>query len=225
MAVKKIIKKILLSSKYTHYLIKNIRKIRGDVFGNQGPITAQDFEVIKNGIEEVKPKVFIEIGTGVGSSAEKIYNYLKDHYPDCHFYTMDIFKNHITNINKKYSGHPTFHALLGLSVSPEETTPPARDELADYHGPVDILRHLLEDDLKNRNVDIAFIDSRKGSALAEFMLLEKYLSAEGIIFCHDILNEGKGVEVLDHLKQRKDEFTYEVADTSPMGMITIRMRK
>ena len=203
---------------------KILRAIKGDFFDNAGAVTPRDYEVLCQGIDEVKPSVYIEIGTGKGVSATYVFDYLKKNFPKCHFYTLEIFKEHYENIKLKYDSEPTFHALLGLSVTKTETTDPAFSELKNYHGPENTLRDLLEKDFTTKKVDIAFIDSRKGSALAEFLLLEKYISRSGIIFCHDILNRGKGVEVLLHLQQNKSRYDYDVLDTGAAGMIKIKFR-
>ena len=208
--------------------VKKIRKfykrLRGDHFDNAGAVTDKDFEVMVEGIDRVKPGTFIEIGTGKGYSAEKIFTHLQKHFPHCDFYTIDIFKPHVDAITNKFSNEKHFHAIHGLSVMKEQTTDPARTELKSYSGRQNVLYDLLHDGLKNRKIDIAFIDSRKGSALAEFMLIEKYLSPSGIIFCHDILNGGKGVEVLDHLKQNETRYDFEVLNTGAAGMIRIRLK-
>jgi len=148
----------------------------------------------------VKPETYIEIGTGRGISATYVFNYLQTNYPKCHFYTLEIFPQHYEAIREKYKNADHFHALLGLSVTREETTNPAHDELANYSGPVNTLRKLLEKDFESKKVDIAFIDSRKGSALAEFHLIEK------------------------HLQQHKNRYDFDVIDTGPAGMIRIRLR-
>jgi len=114
--------------------------------------------------------------------------------------------------------------VLGLSISPEETTSPAREELRGYKGPVNVLRELIQNELAKTKIDVAFIDSRKGSALPEFFLVEKHLAPNGIIFCHDILNRGKGVEVLVYLQQHKERYEYDVLDTGAAGMIRIRIK-
>lgn len=205
-------------------LKKYYRALRGDHFDNAGAVTEMDYTVLKQGIDEVKPETYIEIGTGRGISATYVFNYLQSNYPKCHFYTLEIFPQHYEAIREKYKNADHFHALLGLSVTREETTNPAHDELVNYTGPVDTLRNLLEKDFVSKKVDIAFIDSRKGSALAEFHLIEKHLSPKGIIYCHDILNRGKGVEVLMHLQQHKNRYDFDVIDTGPAGMIRIRLR-
>ena len=97
-------------------------------------------------------------------------------------------------------------------------------ELKNYKGPNDILRNLLDDEFEKRHLDIAFIDSRKGTALPEFLLLEKKLSPNGIIFCHDILNRGKAVEILMFLQRHKDRYVYDVLDTGPCGMLRIKLK-
>lgn len=218
------LQKFFIPQNYYKYARSYFNRLQGDEFSNPGPITDEDFQQIKIGIDEVKPKVFIEIGTGKGISTKMIYNYLKKNYPECHFYTVEIFKKYFKSIMKRFADCPTFHPLLGLSVRREETTPPAYDELNNYSGPSDILRKLFNDKLKNRNVDIAFIDSRKGSSLAEFLILEKRLSEKGIIFCHDINNNGKGLEVLDFLENHKERYSFQVINTGPMGMIKIRLK-
>jgi predicted O-methyltransferase YrrM len=203
---------------------KFIRSRRGNHFDNAGAVTQLDYKLIMQGIDQVKPRVFIEIGTGKGVSTENIFTYLNNNYPDCEFYTIDIFKEHYNNILNRFKGYKKFHALLGLSVLKEETTDPAFTELKNYDGPQNVLRSLLENELKHRQADIAFIDSRKGSALSEFLLLLKYMNKEGIIFCHDILNRGKGVEVLTYIQKYKDKFDYDIIDTGPAGMLVIRLR-
>ncbi len=212
------------------YVKKNVKKrlkkyyraIRGDHFDNAGAVTDLDYQIIQIGIDEVKPASFIEIGTGKGISTTHVFNYLQEKFPACQFYTLEIFQEHYENIVRKFSAFPAFHALLGLSVTREETTPPAFDELANYHGPVNTLRNLLETEFSDKKIDMAFIDSRKGSALAEFKLLEKYISPNGIVFCHDILNRGKGIEVFSYLQEFRERYIYDVLDTGPAGMIRIR---
>ncbi len=218
------LQKYFIPKNYIRYLRRLLNALQGDVFSNAGSITDEDFEQIRIGIEQVNPKIFIEIGTGKGISTKKIYNYLRSNYPKCHLYTLEVFKKYHNQIRKQFYDCHTFHALNGLSVLVEETTPPAYNELMHYSGPTDILRKLFNQDLKNRQVDIAFIDSRKGSARAEFLLLEKKLSSRGIIFCHDILNNGKGVEVLEYIQTHQDKYTFEVIDTGLEGMIKIRRR-
>lgn len=205
-------------------LKKYYRALRGDHFDNAGAVTAEDYKLIMQGIDDVKPSSFIEIGTGRGISSSHIFPYLLQHFPSCDFYTLEIFPEHHKNIQMKFGEHSNFHAVLGLSVTREETTDPAHAELANYKGPVNSLRDLLKKDFSNRKVDIAFIDSRKGSALAEFKLLDEYMNPRGIIFCHDILNRGKGVEVLLYLQEHRDRYDYEVLDTGPAGMIRIRRK-
>lgn len=205
-------------------LKKYYRALRGDHFDNAGAVTEMDYTILKEGIDEVKPSSYIEIGTGKGISATHVFNYLQKNFPQCHFYTLEIFQQHYDAIREKYKDSAFFHALLGLSVTREETTNPAFDELVNYTGPVNTLRNLLEKDFNGKKVDIAFIDSRKGSALAEFKLIERHMSPKGIIFCHDILNRGKGVEVLLYLQQNKNRYDFDVLDTGPAGMIRIRLR-
>lgn len=208
-----------------HNLIKICKKIigniKGDVFFNPGSITDRDFKEIRNTIDKVKPSTFIEIGTGRGISTLKIYNYLKTFYPSCHFYTVEIYKRYYNNIKQQFSNNKTFHSLLGLSVRREETTNPAHKELKNYSGPDDILRKLLNGELRGKKIDIAFIDSRKGTALAEFLILKERLSKNGVILCHDVLNDGKGVEVLEYLKNHQDKFRFEIINTGPQGLLKI----
>jgi len=64
-----------------------LHTLRGDVFSNAGPIADEGFEQIGIRIEQVFPKIFIEIGTGKGILAKRIYDYLRSNYPKCHFYT------------------------------------------------------------------------------------------------------------------------------------------
>ncbi|MBP6335280.1 MAG: class I SAM-dependent methyltransferase [Bacteroidia bacterium] len=203
-------------------LKKYYRALRGDHFDNAGAVTPLDYQVMQIAIDEIKPRSFIEIGTGKGVSATHVFNYLQEKFPACHFYTLEIFQEHYENILQKFSKNPNFHALLGLSVTRDETTNPAYDELANYKGPVNTLRDLLEREFSDTKVDMVFIDSRKGSALAEFKLVEQYMSPKGIVFCHDILNRGKGVEVLSYLQEFRDRYFYDVLDTGPAGIIRIR---
>lgn len=205
-------------------LKKYVRSLKGDYFDNAGAVTEADFIELKKAIDQVNPRIYIEIGTGRGISASRIFSYMKERHPQCDFYTIDIFKEHADNIRKKFEGEPRFHALLGLSVMREETTDPARSELRDYKGPQNVLRELLRTELGGKNVDVAFIDSRKGSALAEFHLLLDHLAPGGIILCHDILNRGKGVEVLLYLQEHKQRFDYDILDTGPAGMLRIRRK-
>lgn len=213
---------LFVKKKVKKRLKKYYRALRGDHFDNAGAVTALDYQVIQIAIDEVKPSSYIEIGTGKGVSATHVYNYLQEKFPACHFYTLEIFQEHYDNILLKYKNHPTFHALLGLSVTREETTNPAFDELEKYNGPVDTLRDLLKREFSEKKVDMVFIDSRKGSALAEFKLVEQYISKDGIVFCHDILNRGKGVEVLSYLQEHRERYYYDVLDTGPAGIIRIR---
>jgi predicted O-methyltransferase YrrM len=87
-----------------------------------------------------------------------------------------------------------------------------------------MLRTMFGGELRDKRVDIAFIDSRKGSAVAEFRILDEHLNENGIIFCHDILNGGKGVEVLQYLEARANRYEFHVINTGPHGMIRIRHR-
>jgi len=197
-------------------------RLKGDYFDNVGAVTAQDLELMTSAIDRTGPSLFIEIGTGKGFSTRGIFRHLLDRFPRCDFYTIDIFKEYLERVNDEFSSHPTFHACHGLSILREETTDPAYKELKSYHGPQNTLRSLFENELKGRSVDIAFIDSRKGTAVPEFDVLAKHLSNNGYIFCHDVLNGGKGVELVSHLDTLRDSFRYEVMDTGPAGMIRIR---
>jgi hypothetical protein len=202
---------------------KAIRRKRGDIFQNQGVFAAADFEVIRKGIDEVRPKTFIELGTGEGTATEMIFRYLEKYYSECEFWTIEIFRPLAEAVQTRFGANPKFHAVWGLTVTPEETTDPARSELVSYTGPIDRLRKIL-DQIVGQGVDMALIDSRKGSSLAEFKLLEQRLSPGGIIYCHDILNRGKGVEALMYLQQHKDRFDYDIFDTSPEGIIRIKIK-
>ncbi len=126
--------------------------------------------------------------------------------------------------NNKDVDHKTFHPLLALSVRREETTNPAYEELKNYSGPEDVLRRLLNGRLKDKEIDIAFIDSRKGTALAEFLILKERLSKRGVILCHDVFNNGKGVEILEYLKTHPNEFCFEIINTGPQGLLKIYPR-
>ncbi|MCX6276300.1 MAG: hypothetical protein NTV09_13950 [Bacteroidetes bacterium] len=107
----------------------------------------------------------------------------------------------------------------------EETTDPAFTELANYKGPTNVLRKLLDTELGGRLVDIIFIDSRKGTAVPEFLVIAERLSPNGIIFCHDILNGGKGVELADYLRANEGPFSFEIINTGPAGMIRIKRNR
>lgn len=78
--------------------------------------------------------------------------------------------------------------------------------------------------LVEQTVALAFIDSRKGSALPEFKLLAGRLSPGGVILCHDILNGGKGVEVHEFIRAHPDEYDFEIINTGPDGLIRIHNR-
>ncbi|MFM2136431.1 MAG: Methyltransferase domain [Bacteroidota bacterium] len=197
-------------------------RLKGDYFDNVGAVTTKDLEVITQAVDRLRPSLFIEIGTGKGFSTRGIFRHLNAHFPDCTFYTIDIFKEYLDAVRKEFENNTAFHSCHGLSVRREETTDPAFTELKNYSGPQNVLRDLFERELKSRKVDIAFIDSRKGTAVPEFAVLAQHLSSDGYIFCHDILNGGKGVELVNHLDTCKDAFRYEVLDTGPAGMIRIR---
>jgi predicted O-methyltransferase YrrM len=220
--------KYLNPVKYWRYIFKRVKKAslrkQGDFFGNPGPIFENDFEELRKGIVEIRPKVYVEIGTATGISASRTFIYLKEHNPECEFYTLDIFEKYSRSIAHRFSNEPRFHALTGLSVRINETDDPARKELKNYRGPTDVLRKLFSEALAGKKLDIAFIDSRVGTALPELLVLEEYLADNGIIFCHDILNRGKGVEVLFHLELNRDRYEFEVVNTGPAGIIKIRLK-
>lgn len=197
-------------------------RLKGDYFDNVGAVTAKDLELMTSAIDRLRPALFIEIGTGKGFSTRGIFRHLAQHFPDCSFYTIDIFKEYLEDVLKEFEQHASFHSCHGLSVKREETTDPAFTELKNYSGPQNVLRKLFEGELKGRGIDIAFIDSRKGTAVPEFQVLAEHLSPNGYIFCHDILNGGKGVELVSYLDGLKDTFHYDVLDTGPAGMIRIR---
>jgi predicted O-methyltransferase YrrM len=197
-------------------------RLKGDYFDNVGAVTAQDLEVLTSAIDHLKPSLFIEIGTGKGFSTRGIFRYLTKNAPSCDFYTIDIFKEYLEKVGDEFRESPRFHTLHGLSVNREETTNPAFKELKSYSGPQNALRSLLDNQLKGRTVDIAFIDSRKGTAVPEFNVLAERLTPDGYIFCHDVLNGGKGVELLAYLQDKKTDFRVEVLDTGPAGMMRIR---
>lgn len=199
-----------------------IGRLRGDYFDNVGAITMQDLELLTSTIDRVRPSLFIEIGTGKGVSTRGIFQQLMKSAPSCDFYTMDITKEYLDVVAEEYKDQPRFHVCHGLSVRREETADPAHRELKNYHGPQDALRSLFNKELTGRLVDIAFIDSRKGTAVPEFDVLADHLAPSGIIYCHDILNGGKGVELIEHLDRMSNAFRYEVLDTGPAGMILIQ---
>jgi predicted O-methyltransferase YrrM len=214
------IKKYFVPGNYSYKLKKIILALCGNIFTNPGPVKDQDIEQIRQGIDEVNPEIFIEIGTGTGVSTRNIYGYLQKKVPQCEFYTIEIYKDYYTKIKEEFCDCATFHAILGLSVNREDTTKPAYMELALYFGPTNTLRDLVNHDMKNKKIDIVFIDSRIGTSLPEFLFLKDHMSPNGIIFCHDVY-EGKGIEVLEYLKKHNDEFLYEVIDTE-YGMLKIR---
>ncbi|HUB98158.1 MAG TPA: class I SAM-dependent methyltransferase [Stellaceae bacterium] len=199
------------------------RRMTGNFFRNDGGIREGDFEAIRTEIDRIRPRLFIEIGTGTGVSTKRLFSYLDAAGIACDFYTIEIFDRYYQDIKKAVT-HPRFHPILGLSVLVEETTDPARSELVAFRGPQNVLRTLLDQELKNRSIDLAFIDSRKGSALAEFKLLAPRLSPDGTIFCHDILNGGKGVEVLEYLQDNEELYRFRVLNTGPDGIIRIHLR-
>lgn len=203
---------------------KFMRALKGDYFSNAGAVTEMDLQLLRDAIDQVKPTLFIEIGTGTGASSRGIFQYILRQMPTCDFYTMDIFNNYLDDINKVFGTHPNFHTVLGLSVLRDEITDPAYTELSNYQGPTNSLRKLLDVELKGRMVDIAFIDSRKGTAVPEFHVLAERLSPNGIIFCHDILNGGKGVELATYLREDEGPFSFEIINTGPAGMIRIQRR-
>jgi predicted O-methyltransferase YrrM len=199
------------------------RKIIGDRFQNHGGISERDFDEIRNAMDRIRPSIFIEVGTGTGVSTRRIFAHLVDHGIVCDLYSIEIFERHHARIQEAISDR-RFHPILGLSVLVEETTDPARSELASYRGPQNVLRSLLATELAGRTIDLAFIDSRKGGALAEFKVLSERLSPAGTIFCHDVLNGGKGVEVLQFLQEHSDRYEFDVIDTGPDGIIRIGLR-
>jgi predicted O-methyltransferase YrrM len=200
-----------------------VRRAMGDRFQNHGAISELDFAAMREEIDRVRPAVFIEIGTGTGVSTRRLFAYLKAAGIACEFYTIELFEQHFRAIAAAIAD-PRFHPIHGLSVTVAETTDPARAELADYRGPQNVLRDLLRRELAGKPVDMAFIDSRKGSALAEFKALAERLAPDGAVFCHDILNGGKGVEVLTYLQDHEASFRFRVIDTGPDGIIRVRRR-
>jgi predicted O-methyltransferase YrrM len=199
------------------------RKLTGNYFRNDGGIGGGDFEQIRLEIDRIRPALFIEIGTGTGVSSKRIFSYLDAQGIQCDFYTIEIFERYYLDIKNAVT-HPRFHPIHGLSVTAEETTDPARGELIGYRGPQNVLRELLNRDLSGRLIDMAFIDSRKGSALPEFRLMVPRLAPGGTIFCHDILNGGKGVEVLEFLQDNEETYRFKVVNTGPEGIIKINLR-
>lgn len=195
------------------------KRVLGDRFQNDGGINDADFEAIRKDIDRVRPSVFIEIGTGVGISARKIFSYLKAQGRPFDFYSVDIFRGHLKAASTAIPD-ANFHPVWGLSITADETTEPARSTLSGYSGPQNVLRMLLDTELAGRTVDVAFIDSAKGSALPEFKVLAERMAPNGAIFCHDITNGDKGVEVLEYVK-RDARFRYEVVDTGPNGIIRV----
>ena len=199
------------------------RKIIGDRFQNDGGISDRDFDEIRSAMDRIHPSIFIEVGTGTGISTKRIFGHLVGLGTPFDLYSIEIFEHYHARIARAISDR-RFHPILGLSVLIEETTDPARSELANYRGPQNVLRTLLTTEIAGRVIDLAFIDSRKGSALAEFKLLAERLSCDGAIFCHDVLNGGKGVEVLHFLEAHRDRYVFDVIDTGPDGIIKIGLR-
>ncbi len=93
---------------------KVIRARRGDVFQNPGAISEEDFLQIKKGIDEIAPSVFVEIGTDRGASTETLFTYLRNNFPECEFFTIDIFLWHVLNARSKFADEPRFHAIHDL---------------------------------------------------------------------------------------------------------------
>jgi len=200
-------------------------------FKNSGGITPKDGELLIESINETNPKVYIEIGTGSTFSASKVFDYLVKNSIDCKFYTIDVNSKIIDGINETYGSYSNFKALQGLSVTKNELTSRAKQLSRGYEGEDDVLRKLLKQ--LNQKVDICFIDSIKGSSLAEFKIIVEHLQDNGVIFCHDILNNGKGVEVKEYLDLYPDKFIYEVIDTGTVktngedvkpGMLRIKLK-
>ncbi len=215
-------KNVLTISKSAQKRLKKfLHRLRGDVFDNAGAVTEADIAEIHRAIDRVNPTIFIEIGTGTGVSTRATYKYLQDKYPVCDFYTLDIFQEYLERIVSEFQQDQHLHVRHGLSVKRSETTDPAFEELGNYNGPDNVLRKLLDNELNGKSVDIAFIDSRKGTAVPEFKVLAERLSPDGIILCHDLLNGGKGVELVDYL-QHDPRFTYQIINTGPAGMIRIQ---
>jgi predicted O-methyltransferase YrrM len=197
-----------------------VRRLIGNVFANQGPVTREDFELIRRVIDEVQPAVVIELGTGYGVSGSWIFEHLLARHPNCKFITVDVFERATRQMNDKFGTQATFEAVHGLTVTVEETTSPAREELASYNGPQDVLRKIV-DGLRGVPVGVAFIDSRKGTAVPEFEVLAAALAPNGAILCHDVLNGGKGVELQKHLLGSK-QFSVRVHATSDAGLLDVR---
>ena len=74
-------------------------------------VTELDYTVLKEGIDEVKPTSYIEIGTGKGVSATHVFNYLQEHFPQCHFYTLEIFPQHYDEIQDTKELAPYFEIM------------------------------------------------------------------------------------------------------------------
>ncbi|MCX6276299.1 MAG: hypothetical protein NTV09_13945 [Bacteroidetes bacterium] len=55
---------------------KIVRAIRGDYFNNAGAVTEMDLQLIREAINQVKPSIFIEIGTGTGASSRGIFKHI-----------------------------------------------------------------------------------------------------------------------------------------------------
>lgn len=197
-----------------------INKLDRLLYGDSAPggITDEDFDAIKKGIDEVKPKVFIEIGAG--RSTRLVFEYLCKKCPSCVFYTIDPIIRFLEKAGQDFETHKNFNSLLGLSVKKEDLVSPALEEFGTYSGDENILVDLLESKFKNRKVDMLFIDSREGSAVAEFKAIEKYLSAKAIVFCHDVLNGGTGHELQEYLKDKPYKCTIE-----PSSVGTLRVEK
>lgn len=214
-----LIKRVVRLDGYVRWVRRRLNVIRGDKFANPGAITSDDFEAIRTSIDEVQPKNFIEIGTGTGVSARRIFAYLQEHFPECEFYTIELFGARHNAIKKAFAGVDKFHPILGLSTTRDETTDPAFSELDGYDGPVNVLRKLIVE--QTPEIDVAFIDSRKGTAVSEFEAISSAMTDRSVVFCHDILNAGKGVEVVEYLEERSDRFDFEVLETGLEGLVKI----
>lgn len=181
-----------------------------------GAIEDKDFAIIKKGINSVRPTSFIE--TGAGRSTELIFEFLCKEYPLCMFYTIDPIYRFLEKAEKRFGEHNKFHAVLGLSVRTKDLVSPAAEEHKNYPGPENVLVGLLESKFKKKKVDMVFIDSREGSAVAEFKAIEKYLSAKAMVLCHDVLNGGTGYELQEYLKGKQYKCFVE---QSPVGILRV----
>ena len=83
---------------------------------------------------------------------------------------------------------------------------------------------MIDAEIAPRQLDVAFIDSRQGTALPGIRFLQSNLNPGGIVYCHDILNDGKGAEVLEYLQDDPEKYGFQVLDTGLAGTFEIGVK-